>query len=55
MPAQYIVTLVPDQHEQLQRTVCAHQSSARQRTRARILRAADTSQATGHGESVGTL
>lgn len=47
MPAKYIVTLTPEQREHLQRTVRAHKSSARQRTRARILLAADTSQATG--------
>jgi Homeodomain-like domain len=47
MQKQYHVTLTPQQRDQLQQTVQSHRTSHRQRTHARILLLADTSQPTG--------
>ena len=47
MQKQYHVTLTPEQRDHLQHTVQSHRASLRQRTHARILLLADTSQPTG--------
>lgn len=47
MRKQYHVTLTPEQRDRLQQTVQSHRSSQRQRTHARILLLADTSQPAG--------
>jgi hypothetical protein len=47
MRKQYHVTLTPEQRDRLQQTVQSHGASQRQRTHARILLLADTSQPNG--------
>lgn len=44
---QFVVTLIPEQREQLNRIIASNKTSIRQRTHARILRAADTNQPNG--------
>lgn len=44
---QFVVTLIPEQQQQLDRMIASNKTSIRQRTHARILRAADTHQPNG--------